>query len=411
MPGQRECTHVGIAHMKNLPTEASGGFPMRLFTRASLTLPAAVVYFWMIVPAVLAAQDTSLIGTAVSMKDMTGGELYRAACANCHGSDGAGVPQATVGFDVPVPDFTDCSFASREPTADWVAVAHEGGPVRGFAAVMPAFGDAASAEQLKRVIDYIRGFCGNASWPLGELNMPRAMVTEKAYPEDELVYTVGAQVDGPGSITNEIVYERRFGARSQVEVVVPFAFEEQIADTTGDWQGGIGDVALGAKHALFHSARSGSILSLAAEVKLPTGNEDRGFGTGTTVFEPFVSFGQLLPLNGFLQLQGVLEFPINPDGRQSEGAIRGVVGTTLTQGPWGRAWSPMVEVLAGREFESGAPTHWDIVPQVQVTLNRRQHIMANVAVRIPVNDTATRYPRVLFYILWDWFDGGVFQGW
>jgi mono/diheme cytochrome c family protein len=383
---------------------------MRLLKRSSLLLAATVVA----APTMsgpLAAQSPDPAGGAPSIAEMTGEQLYHAACANCHGSDGTGVAQPTVGFALPLPDFTDCSFASREPTSDWVAVAHEGGPVRGFAPIMPAFGDAVSAEQLERVIDYIRGFCGSTSWPVGDLNMPRPMFTEKAFPEDELVYTVGAQLDGPGGISNEIVYERRFGPRSQIEVVVPFAFEEQVSDTASDWQGGIGDVALGVKHALFHSARSGSIFSLAAEVKLPTGNEDRGFGAGTAVFEPFVSFGQLLPLNGFFQFQGLAEFPFETEGRESEGALRATLGTTVTQGPWGRAWSPMVEVLAARAFESGATTAWDIVPQLQVTLNTRQHIMANVAVRIPVNETETRHPSLLLYILWDWFDGGFFQGW
>jgi mono/diheme cytochrome c family protein len=383
---------------------------MRLLKRSSLLLAATVVA----APTMsgpLAAQSPDPAGGAPSIAETTGEQLYYAACANCHGSDGTGVAQPTVGFALPLPDFTDCSFASREPTSDWVAVAHEGGPVRGFAPIMPAFGDAVSAEQLERVIDYIRGFCGSTSWPVGDLNMPRPMFTEKAFPEDELVYTVGAQLDGPGGISNEIVYERRFGPRSQIEVVVPFAFEEQVSDTASDWQGGIGDVALGVKHALFHSARSGSIFSLAAEVKLPTGNEDRGFGAGTAVFEPFVSFGQLLPLNGFFQFQGLAEFPFETEGRESEGALRATLGTTVTQGPWGRAWSPMVEVLAARAFESGATTEWDIVPQFQVTLNTRQHIMANVAVRIPVNETETRHPSLLLYILWDWFDGGFFQGW
>jgi hypothetical protein len=383
---------------------------MRLLDRSLPYLSAAVLPFLML-PSHMAAQSGDTTGQVGSIAEMSGEQLYQAACANCHGSDGAGVPQTTVGFAVPLPDFTDCSFASREPTGDWVAVAHEGGPVRGFAAIMPAFGHAVSAERLERVIDYIRGFCGNSSWPVGELNMPRAMFTEKAYPEDELVYTVGAQLDGPGVVSNEIVYERRFGARSQIEVVVPFAFAEQVTDSAGDWRGGIGDVALGVKHALFHSARSGSIFSLAAEVKLPTGNEDRGFGAGTAVFEPFVSFGQLLPQNGFVQLQGLAEFPFETEGRESEGAVRATLGTTVTQGPWGRAWSPMVEVLAARAFASGAMTEWDIVPQLQVTLNTRQHIMANVAVRIPVNETETRHPSLLLYILWDWFDGGFFEGW
>lgn len=383
---------------------------MHLPKRSSL-ISASAVSLSLLAPAYATAQGVGTMQGVPSPDRMTAAELYTAACANCHGSDGTGVPQTTVGFTLPLPDFTDCSFASREPTSDWVAVAHEGGPARGFSPIMPAFGDAASAEQLERVIDYIRGFCGSASWPVGDLNMPRPMFTEKAFPEDELVYTVGAQVEGPGAISNEIVYERRFGPRSQIEVVVPFAFEEQGADTASGWQGGIGDVALGVKHALFHSARSGSIFSLAAEVKLPTGNEDRGFGAGTAVFEPFLSFGQLLPLNGFFQFQGLAEFPFETEGRESEGAVRATVGTTVTQGPWGRAWSPMVEVLAARAFESGATIEWDIVPQFQVTLNTRQHIMANVAVRIPVNDTETRHPSVLVYLLWDWFDGGLFQGW
>ena len=54
------------------------------------------------------------------------------ACAACHGADGAGQPRAVLGFDVQVPDLRDCTFATAEPTPDWLAVVHEGGPVRGL---------------------------------------------------------------------------------------------------------------------------------------------------------------------------------------------------------------------------------------------------------------------------------------
>ncbi len=71
----------------------------------------------------------------------------------------------------------------------------------------------------------------------------------------------------------------------------------------------------------------------------------------------------------------------------------------------------MVEFLASRELESGHKTRWDILPQCQITLNRRQHIMLNLGIRIPVRETADRDPEFLVYLLWDWFDGGLLQGW
>jgi hypothetical protein len=58
----------------------------------------------------------------------SGQSVYRAACTACHGPDGRGAPQLTVGFDVPLPDFTDCSFNSREPAADWFAISQTAVP-------------------------------------------------------------------------------------------------------------------------------------------------------------------------------------------------------------------------------------------------------------------------------------------
>jgi hypothetical protein len=48
---------------------------------------------------------------------------------------------------------------------------------------------------------------------------------------------------------------------------------------------------------------------------------------------------------------------------------------------------------------------------MQITLNRRQHIMANVGVRVPLTDPDVRNTQVVVYVLWDWFDGGFFEGW
>jgi hypothetical protein len=77
----------------------------------------------------------------------------------------------------------------------------------------------------------------------------------------------------------------------------------------------------------------------------------------------------------------------------------------------GRLWTPMVELLADRELATGESINWDVVPQFQVTLSRRQHVRADFGVRLPVNNTAGRSPALMFYLLWDWFDGGLRDGW
>jgi mono/diheme cytochrome c family protein len=86
--------------------------------------------------------------------DATGEQIFRAACATCHAADGTGAPKSVVGFDIAnghsLPDFTDCATNTVEPLADWVAVAHEGGPIRGLDRHMPAFGEALSIEQIER---------------------------------------------------------------------------------------------------------------------------------------------------------------------------------------------------------------------------------------------------------------------
>jgi hypothetical protein len=90
--------------------------------------------------------------------------------------------------------------------------------------------------------------------------------------------------------------------------------------------------------------------------------------------------------------------------------LRTALGTTFAQNRgFGRAWSPQVEVLWARQH--GSPAEWDVVPQVQVTLSRLQHVMIAGGIRLPVTQRADRPRQGLVYLLWDWFDGGFFEFW
>jgi hypothetical protein len=147
-------------------------------------------------------------------------------------------------------------------------------------------------------------------------------------------------------------------------------------------------------------------------VALPTGNQDKGLGKGVVLFEPFLAFGQTLPWQSFVQAQAGAELPAKEAaGVDNEGFFRAALGTTFVQGKFGRAFTPMVEGVAFRELANAARTSLDLVPQLQIALSKRQHVLASIGASLPTLNREGRSPQAMAYLLWDWFDGGLFQGW
>jgi mono/diheme cytochrome c family protein len=359
----------------------------------------------------LAPPHSASAQSSGAAKLKSGKEIYEAGCAGCHGGDGRGAPQSTIGFEKPntFPDFTRCDQTTPEDNRAWKSVIRDGGPSRGFSEIMPSFSEALSPAQIDAVVSYVRGFCTDKEWPRGELNLPRALVTEKAFPENEVVITTALNAQGAPGVSNEIVYEQRFGARNQIEVSLPVEFQRP---EPGLWYGGFGDIGLGFKRTLFASLRAGSIFALQGEVILPTGNPAHGLGTGVTTFETFAAFGQLFPHYIFLQLQGGGELPTDTSRAPQAVFARAAFGKGFNQNHGlGRLWSPMVELLADRDLQTGTRTNFDVLPQFQVTLSKRQHVRFNLGLRIPAANTRGRQMQVVFYLLWDWFDGKLWEGW
>ena len=334
----------------------------------------------------------------------TGREVYQFACAACHGSDGSGAPAVESGYPLVPPDFSDCNFSTREPAADWVGVSHHGGPNRAFSPLMPAFGEALSRQEIELAVSHARSFCTEDAWPRGEVNFPRALVTTKAFPEDEAVLTV---IAADGVVTNKFVYEQRVGPRSMFEVIAPLEFSER---TPGDWTGGVGDLGFAVKHVLVANEARGSIVSAAAEVLIPDGQHRARDWQRDDGRRAVRCLWAASPRPSILPGASGRRHSVRP--RPADEAFwRMVAGRQFRQGEFGRLWAPMVEILGSRELTSGAPTHWDVVPQMHVTLSTRQHIRANVGVRIPVNERTGRSTQVLGYFLWEWFNGGLTTGW
>jgi mono/diheme cytochrome c family protein len=340
----------------------------------------------------------------------TGREIFRAACVSCHGADGSGQSQNLAGFERPAtfPDFVDCATSTPEPDVQWRAIISNGGPARGFSEIMPSFKDALTQEQIGKVIAYLRSLCTDESWPRGNFNLPRPLIAEKAFPENEAVVSGAFNVDGGPEGGVSAIYERRTGSSGMIETKIPYNYSQ----ASGSTRSGFGDVAIGYKHKLFASLDKGAILSAGGEWSIPTGNADIGTGGESSALEAFAAYGQFLPADSFLQVHTGIELPMHPDEVPRAFFVRTVIGKTFSSaGGLGRRWSPMVEVIADRDFLTGARTNWDLVPEIQIPINKRMHILANIGYRVPVNDRADRPSQLLFYLLWDYVDGGLVEGW
>jgi hypothetical protein len=339
-----------------------------------------------------------------------GRAIFLANCATCHGEDGRGMrTPAEVGFDLPMPNFTDCSFATREADADWSSTIHKGGPRRAFPRIMPAFEDALSDDDIDAVIGYLRTFCTDPRWVRGEFNFALGLFTEKAFPEDEVSWTTAIDTRSPNNIESQFVFEKRFGPTDQLEVTLPFA---RIDGGPGLGKNfGIGDVGVAWKQNIVADVDAGTIFSLLGEFVLPTGSEHKGLGTGSTAFETHALVGQALPDDFVFQGQVFASFPFHKSLTQEAGINLNIQKTFATDDGYGRAFTPALELLGRQELASGAKTEWDLVPQMQVSLSTRQHVLVSAGYRIPVTATSGRSGQFVFYFIWDWYDAPLFEAW
>ncbi len=340
----------------------------------------------------------------------TGDQIYHAACVSCHGEDGRGMPTLISAFRKPssFPDFTRCDQTTAELDSAYKGVITHGGPYQGFSQIMPAFGEALTSGQVDEVVHYLRHFCRNPHWPRAELNLPLAFVTEKAYPEDEEVIMSAVNARGTPGVTSQVIHEQRFGVKNQIEVDVPFDFQ----DENHTWYGGVGDATLGIKRVMFSSLHTGSIMSLFGGVIVPSGNKFRGFGSGATTFETFAAYDQLFKTQTFFETQFGADLPRHTNLAPQSLFFNTAIGQNIAADHGlGRLWSPMVEFVSTRDLANGAKMDWDVIPQMEVSISPRQHIRGALGVRFPATNTVGRPVQLMMYLLWDWQDGGLTKGW
>ena len=334
--------------------------------------------------------------------------MWGAWCARCHADDGSGKVNEPTVTVVPM-DFTDCRVTSAEPDADWERAIAKGGPGVGLSPQMPGFEDSLTPEQITLFVSHMRGFCKEPGWPSGNTNFPRPIITEKAFPENELVILPAIShfpEDTAPSITEgmfKVVYERRFGKRSMFEIGVPLVTTNSFLTRTG----GLGDLEVAIKHALYtgnpNDASTPRIVSLGLEVVLPSGDRFKDHGKGTPIVEPYVSAGMMIR-NWYVQTQLKAEFPVDRLRASRAVVYNAYVGRDTGAAP--NTWTIGVELNGEIEMPLQGTTSQVVAltPQVRKGLTGTGALAASVGMMVPLNKREEQGVRWVGYLLWEYLE-------
>jgi mono/diheme cytochrome c family protein len=307
----------------------------------------------------------------------SGAILYHAWCSSCHGADGHGTSKAMTKLEVPAADLASCASSTAETMDNWIRVVKNGGAAYGLSMDMPAFGENATDEQIEDVVKFARSLCHESGWPPGELNFPRAYLSEKAFPENEVVLV---NYDRQQSW----IYERRIGRRFQMEAV---------GRTNLDGRPFFQSATAALKYNAFFGARPLRIGTLGLEVTPPIGQQ------AELEVEPYIAFGLSPGTNWAIQGEALATIE------------DGFGGVTLNLGlghQIGR-FVPMVE--GGWTIPQGGSQSFALYPQLWFQLSRLGHVAGSVGMELPVTSTPDRTPRLIAFLLWDFGDAPLNRGW
>ena len=196
--------------------------------------------------------------------------------------------------------------------------------------------------------------------------------TEKAFPENEVVYTN----------THHARRRCRGRQRGRVRAALRRAEPDRgrrarstPSGKTDGWTGGLGDVALAFRRTLRRESAHGHDRRGRRRSRV----SDRRCGS-----RPRQRLSRVRAVRDVRTGAAAQRVPPgarrnrDPVGSRSqapkEAYLRTAMGFThMADRGFGRSWSPQLEVLLARPF--GGDAEWDVVPQLQVSLSKIQHVM------------------------------------
>jgi hypothetical protein len=258
---------------------------------------------------------------------------------------------------------------------------------------MPAWGSSFTDAEIAALVAYIKTLApGSERYPPGELNLMLPIRTQKAFPEDEIVWKSRYESGDDGDVwRNVFEFEKRFGRRGQAIL--------EVVEEEGD----VTEVEAGWKHAMTWNLERGYLLSGGAKIAIPTE------GDGDEEFIPFLAWAQELSPRSTFQASARAILPFDDFG---DGAMEfaGIVHYVWTERP--QSVFPALEATATVPFENGGgdSVQFTVVPQMRIGLTRGGHVALNLGAELPLSDQDYDW-RAHLTLLWDFADGSFFKGW
>lgn len=322
--------------------------------------------------------------------------VFQKNCVMCHGSDAKGTGQLAATLPTMPANLTDCKLTAEDPAEVLQGLIRHGGPYAGRSSVMPAFGSALTNAEIADVARYVKSLCADPDWVPGELNFPRALITGKAFPEQEMI--VGGKFGRNGKKVSEYfgILEYRLDGLTNIEIK---SRALSINPNIGPTESGFGDTVLSVKRVVAFSTVHRALASVGLELTLPTGNDRRGLGVGQFVFEPYFRAG--VDWKQFIvQVAGTLVFPEKSSNINSEAKFDVAIGRYFSPDPRLQI-TPMVEFNTNTRVTGPAygETKSAILPQVRV---KWLVWSMGVGVQAPITDARDFEVRPLFDLVYEY---------
>jgi hypothetical protein len=169
--------------------------------------------------------------------------------------------------------------------------------------------------------------------------------------------------------------------------------------------GGIGDLGLAYKHVLYASLPRRSIVSVATDLILPSGDYSRGLGNGTTTFEPALLSGHRLPAGFVLQTQFRAVLPT--DVNRAPRVFQYRVALQYPLSPLKRGLVPALEFESTQKLEGTFTDYTVLAPTLYVPLSKRGHVALGFGGQMPVSTHRPFDYQLSGFFLWEYLDGGI----